>query len=412
MSGNSPLLRLLPLVLGLAVAAPAPALAQAVVTDARIGVHGRETHFVLDLSAPISVERVFTLSGPYRVVIDLPSSEMQPDLRNEKADTGIISGYRSGRYYRPGTFRMVLELKGPVRVRKHFSLPPDPDHGYRHVFHLEPVSAETFAHERRAARLTAATIPAPPAPAIKPRRPGGKKLIVIDPGHGGIDPGATRGRRIYEKHITLEVAKRLKHELEKSGRYEVALTRERDIFIALRDRIAKASQLQAELFVSVHADTIGKRQVRGASVYTLSEEASDPDAAAFAARENKADLLAGIDMAYFEEEPEAGKILIDMAQNAAKNCSNQFAKFLVDELRRSRQRLLRKPQRSAGFAVLKAPGVPSVLVELGYLSNKHDARRLVDPTHQATLARAVRQAIGRFFQPKCSMIGTDVSSTR
>ena len=407
MSGKLPMLRFLPLALWLALSLPGRGDADAIVSDARLGVHGRETHFVLDLTAPVPVERVFTLSGPYRVVIDLPNAPAQQDLSNEHADIGIVAAYRSGRY-RPDTFRVVLDLKGPARVLRHFTLSPSADQGYRHVFHLEPVTAETFARERRAVRLTAAALPAPPAPTVKPDRPAGKRLIVIDPGHGGIDPGATRGKTIYEKRITIEIAKRLKAELETSGRYEVVLTRERDVFVALRDRMALANRLKAELFVSIHADSIGKRRVRGASVYTLSDEASDPEAAAFAARENKADLVAGIDMADYDED--TGMILIDLSQRQAKNCSERFSKYLVGELGRS-QRLLRKPQRSAGFAVLKAPGVPSVLVELGYLSNKYDARRLISAKHQASLARAVRRAVDRFFRPECKM-WPDVSDSR
>lgn len=410
MSGKLPMLRFLPLALAMALSLPGRGGADAIVTDARLGMHGRETHFVLDLTAPLPVERVFTLSGPYRVVIDLPNAREQRDFSNEHANVGIVAAYRSGRY-RPDTFRVVLDLKGPARVLRHFMLSPSADQGYRHVFHLEPVSAETFARERRAVRLTAAALPAPPAPTVKPDRPAGKRLIVIDPGHGGIDPGATRGKTIYEKRITLEIAKRLKAELKTSGRYEVVLTRDRDVFVALRDRMALANRLKAELFVSIHADSISKRRVRGASVYTLSDEASDPEAAAFAARENKADLVAGIGMAYFDEEPEAGMILIDLGQTYAKNCSERFSQLLVGELGKS-QRLLRKPRRSAGFAVLKAPGVPSVLVELGYLSNKQDARRLISAKHQAKLARAVRRAVDRFFQPECDMYGPDVSSAR
>ncbi len=404
------MLRILPLALCLALSLPGRGGADVIVSDARLGVHGRETHFVLDLTEPVPVERVFTLSGPYRVVIDLPNARARQDLSNEHADIGIVAAYRSGRY-RPDTFRVVLDLKGPARVLRHFTLSPSADQGYRHVFHLEPVNAETFARERRAVRLTAAALPAPPAPTVKPDRPAGKRLIVIDPGHGGIDPGATRGKRIYEKHITLKVATRLKRELEKSGRYKVVLTRAGDVFVALRDRMAMASRLKADLFISIHADSIGKRRVRGASVYTLPEEASDPESAAFAARENKADLLAGIDIAYFDEEPEAGKILIDMGQTNARNCSKRFSQLLVVELGRSQQRLLRKPQRSAGFAVLKAPQVPSVLVELGYLSNKHDARRLISAKHQATLARTARRAIDGYFRVYCEFDGTDLSST-
>lgn len=397
------MLRLLSFLLGLAVAAPAWAAGNPIVTDIRVGVHDGLTHFVLDVSAPIQVQRVFPLQAPYRVVIDLPSSIGQPDLRDEQVNTGIISAYRSGRFS-TRTFRLVLEVNGPARVLRHYPLPGDRGLGHRYLFQLGPVNAATFARERQSPPVLAAAVPGPPIPRAKPERRADKTLIVIDPGHGGIDPGATRGKKILEKNITLAVAKRIKKELEKSGRYSVLLTRDSDIFMSLRERIMVAQGRLADLFISIHADSIRKSRVRGASVYTVSEKASDEETEALAQRENKADLLAGVESVDFEHtDPVQTYIFIDMTRSKARNRSIHFSAMFVEELRREKVKLLRKPRRHAGFVVLKAPEVPSVLVELGYLSNKRDARLLRSAKHQARLARAVRRAVDRYFADEISM---------
>ncbi len=395
--------RLLSFLLGLAVAAPAWAAGKPIVTDARVGVHDGLTHFVLDVSAPIQVQRVFTLPAPYRVVIDLPSSIDQPDLRNERVNTGIISAYRSGRFS-VRTFRLVLEVDGPARVLRHYPLPGENGLGHRYVFQLEPVNAATFARERQAPPVLAAAVPGPPIPRTKPERSANKTLIVIDPGHGGIDPGATRGKKILEKAVTLAVAKRIKKELEKSNRYSVLLTRDGDIFMSLHDRKIVAQRRPADLFISIHADSIRKRRVRGASVYTVSEKASDEEAAALAANENKSDLLAGIASIDFERMDHVRtEIFIDMMGNKTQERAIHFSGMLVEAFRGEKVKLRREPRRHAGFVVLKAPDVASVLVELGYLSNQRDARLLRSAKHQAKLARAVRRAVDRYFTDEISM---------
>ena len=263
-----------------------------------------------------------------------------------------------------------------------------------------PVTAEAFAQRLAqpdaAARGQTPTRAAVLVPTVrpKPEGPAPKKVVVIDPGHGGIDPGAVGRRGVYEKRVTLAMGLQLRRELMRRGRYEVVMTRQNDTFVRLRERVAMARAAGADLFISLHADSNPKRSVRGASVYTLSEKASDKEAADLAAKENRADLIAGMDLT--GESQEVANILIDLAQRETMNHSAVFAKDLVNDLKRA-TKLLRKTHRFAGFAVLKAPDVPSVLIEMGYLSNATDEGRLIKPEYRAELAKTIAAAVDRFF---------------
>jgi N-acetylmuramoyl-L-alanine amidase len=231
----------------------------------------------------------------------------------------------------------------------------------------------------------------PPAP---PRRDDGRRTIVIDPGHGGVDPGAVSLGGVYEKTITLDIAQEIERQLTQTGRYKVVLTRSDDTFIRLRERVAIARQAGADLFISIHADSLNNHAIGGMSIYTLSETASDREAEALAAKENKADIIVGVDLR--DESPQVSTILIDLAQRETKNLSAKLARSVIDEVGRDRH-LLPKPHRFAGFAVLTAPDVPSVLIELGYLSNRTDEHELLDPGHRLRFARGVQRALDRFF---------------
>jgi len=228
-------------------------------------------------------------------------------------------------------------------------------------------------------------------PETEPKR--GKPLIIIDPGHGGIDPGAV-GENMTEKELTLAVAKALKKELEATGKFRVSLTRSKDVYIPLRERFGLAREKGADLFISLHADSHNDSLTRGASVYTLSEKASDAEAEALAAKENKSDIIAGVDLS--KQNSVVTDILIDLAQRDTKNMSTRFASLLVKELKRETM-LLGNTHRFAGFAVLKAPDVPSVLVEMGYISSSKDEALLSSSKHQKRLARAIRDAIVDYF---------------
>ncbi len=235
------------------------------------------------------------------------------------------------------------------------------------------------------------------APLPTPRRAhgDGKPVIVIDPGHGGVDPGATGVSGIYEKYITLALARELKAQLERTGRFHVHLTRDRDVFIPLRERVAIARRYGADLFISLHANVVNDPQIRGLSIYTLSQTASDTEAQALADKENKADLISGVDLSH--ESADVANILIDLAQRETMNRSAAFASDIVAALRHETV-LLTNTHRFAGFAVLKGPDVPAVLIETGYLSNEAEERDLRTPAYRARLARAITHAVVRFFQ--------------
>ena len=221
-----------------------------------------------------------------------------------------------------------------------------------------------------------------------------KKVIFLDPGHGGVDPGTIGISGVYEKHITLSMARELKRQLEQTGRFTVLMSRARDVFIRLRDRVRLARDQKADLFISIHADTVKNRKIKGPAVYTLSEKSSDKEAQELAEKENKADLIAGVDLTH--ETQEVTNILIDLAQRESMNQSARFATSLIRELKHQ-TRVLRNTHRFAGFAVLKAPDIPSILLELGFLSNPQDERALRSKAYRARLASAVRKAVEAYF---------------
>jgi N-acetylmuramoyl-L-alanine amidase len=376
----------------------ASAAAQPSVLDVRVGVHPDMTRVVIDLTEAPGY-RIFTLADPYRVVIDLTEVGWQlPDGR-VPAGRGFIQSLRFG-LFAPGTSRVVLDLSEPTRVRQVQLLPAASAAPVRLVIDLEEADEASFIASIGAAPIVSSAAMATPVamvlPPPKPEPAGDDRpLVAIDAGHGGVDPGAIGASGAYEKEITLAMALELKKQLEKTGRYRVLLTRDSDVFVRLRDRIAIARAAKADLFVSLHADAHPTGDLRGASVYTLSEQASDAEAAALAAQENKSDVIAGVDLS--NENEVVTNILIDLAQRETKNLSARFAALLVEELKRDTL-LLRNSHRFAGFAVLKAPDVPSVLVELGYLSSSKDEAQLRSKKHRAKLGGAIVRAIDSFFE--------------
>lgn len=368
------------------------------VLDVRLGVHPGMTRVVIDLTEAPGY-RIFTLADPYRVVVDL--TEVRWELPGDRipAGRGVVQSLRYG-LFAPGTSRVVLDLSGPTRIRDIQLLPAASAAPVRLVIDLEKVDDATFLAALRAPPIVSSAAMATPAamvlPPPKPEPVGdARPLIAVDAGHGGVDPGAIGASGVYEKEITLAMARELKNQLEKTGRYRVLLTRDSDVFVRLRDRIAIARAAGADLFVSLHADAHPTGDLRGASVYTLSEQASDAEAAALASQENKADLIAGVDLS--NENEVVTNILIDLAQRETKNLSARFAALLVDELKRDTL-LLRNSHRFAGFAVLKAPDVPSVLVELGYLSSDQDEAQLRSSKHRARLGGSILRAVDGFFE--------------
>lgn len=367
-----------------------PACAADAISDIRIGKHQSKTRFVVEVRGDLDY-RLFTLADPYRVVIDLPEMEIKAKDRDASTAGGVVERYRFG-LFKPGTSRIVLDLDRPAIVESHFVIPPKAGHGARLVIDLKPASRAVFLARMEKPK----PLPQSSRPKIvtESRSLSAKKVIVLDPGHGGIDPGAPSVVGASEKHITLKVARVVRDAMQRSGKYDVALTRDRDVFIPLRDRFEIARNAGADLFISLHADSFKSASVRGASVYTLSERASDKEAGILAAKENKADVIAGIDLG--TEPPEVSSILIDLARRETMNYSAHFAGILVGELG-SAVPLRRNSHRFAGFVVLKAPDVPSVLVEMGYLSNPQDASALTNRKSQSRLADAMRRAVDRYF---------------
>jgi len=369
----------------------APSVANStVITGIRVGEHPDATRFVIDLTSAVTY-RVYTVAGPDRVVIDLPLVEwrVQPHATEFKGE--LITGIRSGRVGED-TWRIILDVAAPVSIKRKFALPPQGDYPHRLVIDLaarKEASARRAEPERvngRDARL----------PAKRPDTPRNRtqRIVVLDPGHGGADPGAISARGIFEKDLTLAVGLELRRRLLATGRYRVVMTRETDHFVKLRDRVARARRAGGDLFLSLHADSIGNPSLRGASVYTLSETASDDEAGELAERENRADIIAGVDLS--GESDVVSGILIDLAQRETMNLSAEFANQLISELSDA-SIMLKRSRRYAGFAVLKAPDMPAVLVELGYLSNPRDERMLAAPKQRAPLVEALLRGIDTFF---------------
>jgi N-acetylmuramoyl-L-alanine amidase len=387
---------------GAAALAPhATEAAQASVDDIRIGRHGDATRVVIDLSEPVSY-RYIRLGEPPRLAIDLPDVDWTVGADAART-VGLIKGFRFGQP-RPGVSRIVLDVAQPFAINRVFELPPNGTRGHRIVTDLveKPLNGR---HHRFAEAITPATArPGTQAaavmvvrpPARKPPLPPDERIIVIDPGHGGVDPGAIGSTtNILEKEVALRMGLALRKRLEATGRYKVIMTRDADEIVRLRDRLQIARQSEGELFISLHADSLVQAPgVRGASVYTLSERASNDEAARLARKENRADILAGVDLS--DQEDIVTEILIDLAQRDANNKSVRFAEVLVEELGVATS-MAKRHRAQAGFVVLKSPDMPSVLVELGYLSNPADEKALADDAHIARLAAAVAQAVDVYF---------------
>ena len=369
---------------------------QTIANDARVAGDRARTRFIADLSKKVDVN-VFALGDPYRVIVDLPevNFQMPPGLGTESR--GLVSGYRFG-LFAPGKSRIVIDVNGPFLVDKAFVLDQRPDQPARLVVDLVATDRATFQAKLReaSAKSTAADGAAPPAPAPAARPADAKPVVILDPGHGGVDPGTSSASGVTEKEVVLAFAKTLKQKLEANGQYDVYLTRDDDHFLALRERVEFAQGKGANLFISIHADSFPKQtaDASGATVYTLSEQASDDEAKELAAKENFSDAIAGVALPSDSDEVVAN-ILIDLAQRETQNRSLVFAKSIVGGM--SRADLHAKALKSAGFRVLKAPDVPSVLIELGFLSNPEDEKQLTSDDWRGTMADKVAAAVDSYF---------------
>jgi N-acetylmuramoyl-L-alanine amidase len=368
-----------------------------VATDTRVGGDDAQTRFVMDFSQKVDL-RAFTLADPYRVVIDLPQVTFNLPPKAGETGRGLVKAFRFGLVMQGGS-RIVMDVGKPVRIDKAFVIDATAGQPARLVVDLAAVDRETFmktlaAEGRRAPAASSGAVEREVAHKGDPR-----PIVVLDPGHGGIDNGAIARSGEMEKDIVLQFAMQLRDELERSGKYRVVMTRTDDTFIPLVDRVRMARIRQAALFVSIHADAVkkGEGEAQGATIYTLSETASDAGAARLAEEENRADVIAGIDMSH--EPGDVADILIDLAQRETKAFSMHFAKSLVADMRKV-VRMHKNPMKSAGFKVLKAPDVPAALIELGYMSSKDDLKQLTSSGWQAKTAGAVGQAIDNFFSTR------------
>jgi N-acetylmuramoyl-L-alanine amidase len=376
-----------------ALGAPVSADSFPLATDARLGGDETQTRFVVDLSRKVDLH-VFTLADPYRVIIDIPQVTFRLPPKAGETGRGLIKAFRFG-LVMPGGSRIVLDLVKPARVDKAFVVDPADGAPARLVLDLAATERESFLR-KIALDQRFAHSQAPPSREPQSSSGDARPLIALDPGHGGIDTGTKGPSGQMEKDIVLDFAKRLKEKIETAGKYRVLLTRSDDSFVPLAERVRFAREAGASLFISIHADALPRKEgdAQGATIYTLSETATDPAAARLAEQENRADVIAGVDLK--EQPDDVAGILIDLAQRETKTFSVQFATKLVGIMKQT-TRLHKEPIKSAGFRVLRAPDVPSVLVELGYVSNKEDLQSLSSDSWRDHTANAMASAVDGYF---------------
>jgi N-acetylmuramoyl-L-alanine amidase len=400
--------------------APAPTQVQAqtpvnapsfpIASDARLAGDSKLTRFVLDLDKTIQF-RAFALDDPYRIIVDISQVNFHLAPGTGSTGRGLVKTFRYG-LVMPGGSRLVFDLTGPARISNSYMLDAANGQPPRLVLELEEVDRATFVQslapekpELKPSVSDTAAIAAPESvPAPKPAvPPDTRPVVVIDPGHGGPDNG-TRAGEETEKNLVLAFGLALRDRLEKSGKYHVVMTRTDDTFIPLDDRVRFAHNQSAALFVSIHADYLPHNEgdAQGATIYTLSDKASDAEAERLADAENRADAIGGVNLT--NEPTDVADILIDLAQRETRTFSNRFARLLMGEMKNS-VRMHKHPLKSAGFRVLKAPDVPSVLVELGYVSNKSDLEHLVSDSWRAKTVGAMAQAIDAFLAKRLATAG-------
>ena len=331
------------------------------------------TRVVFDLSGAAE-HSLFSLESPDRVVIDLKGVRKSAALVSDENQTTLLQGIRSA-VRENDDLRIVLDLNAKVRPRS-FILQPDNELGYRlvvdmHGTKLSPTPIKTSQQERRKKKK--------------------EFVIAIDPGHGGKDPGAVGRKGTKEKDITLAVAKKLKQLINRTSGYKAVLTRDSDRFVVLRHRVEKARKHQADLFVSIHADAFKSPKVEGASVYALSLNGATSEAARWIAhKENSSDLIGGISLD--DKDDLIASVLLDLSQTATIQDSLELGSDVLRHLGKV-VKLNKSSVQQAGFAVLKAPDMPSILIETAFISNPREERRLKSPKHQQKIAKAILSGI-------------------
>ena len=355
------------------------------------------TKLTLTITAPADYQ-VFALPDPFRIIVDLPHVTVQLPTSAGRQARGIITAFRFG-VFAADRSRIVIDTDGPVKVRHAMQSTGDAKAPRRLVIELEPSDRENFlaalpqpANDQRNAIFEDKV--------VWPKLATSKPVIVIDPGHGGLDPGAVTAGDVQEKDVVLAVAKQLESALFASGRYEVRLTRANDVFVALNQRVATSVAAQSNLFISLHADSIADAAfaltARGAAVYTLSDRASNRAAQLSADKENAVDALAGVENVSSDGDDQVKSILFDLMKRETQMFSNDFRGLVIDRMRQVTP-LAREPGRSAAFKVLQQSHAPSVLIELGFLSNPNDAKQLTSEAWQRQVAQSIAGAVDAYF---------------
>jgi N-acetylmuramoyl-L-alanine amidase len=392
----------------LALSLGAPQIAYgATLLGVRVWPAAEYTRVTLEHDVPLAFTH-FALDNPPRLVVDVDGIELQPKFRElvgkVDADDPFIANVRLAQN-RPRVVRLVIELKQEIRPQV-FSSPPVGPYQHRLVIDLQPLTPQDpllallREHEGRGPGPQPPVQNAPATEREAPQRSRPARItrvitVAIDPGHGGEDPGAVGKRGTFEKNVTLSIARRLEQMIASESKMRVLLTRDGDYFVPLGQRVARARRVQADLFVSIHADAWIKPDVRGSSVFALSERGATSTAAAWMARrENDADLIGGIDLG--THDPGLARVLLDLSTTAQISESLRFGNAVLRELERVND--LHKPRvEQAGFAVLKAPDIPSILVETAFISNPQEEMRLKDEGYQQAMAQAMFRGIERYF---------------
>ncbi|MFA7399927.1 MAG: N-acetylmuramoyl-L-alanine amidase [Sideroxydans sp.] len=402
---------------------PSASWAEIAIKSARIWPAQDYTRITLESKQAIRYN-LFTIKSPERLVIDLEDVEINAALNEMVSKIGdddpYIKSVRVGRF-KPGVVRLVLDLKSEAKPQL-FSLKPVGEYGYRLVLDVYPLvaidplmalaqqSESKLAESDPASSTTLSESPpivlkpsvelpalplAKPAPLTRPELSTRILIVAIDAGHGGEDPGARGHRGTNEKHVTLSIARKLKAQIDEIPGMRGVLVRDGDYFIPLVGRVEKARKAHADLFVSIHADAFVKPHARGSSVFALSERgATSASARWLAKKENEADLIGGVNLAI--KDPYLARTLLDLSQTATINDSLKLAKHVLKEVGHI-NKLHRGHVEQAGFAVLKSPDIPSILVETAFISNPDEEKRLQDEDYQDEMARAILGGIKRYF---------------
>ncbi len=382
-------------------AARAP-LSEAITVDVLGDAQG--TLIQLSLSRGVTTE-IYTLANPYRVIVDLPGVVFKLPADAGRDPRGLVSAFRYGQFDE-GKARMVLDTTGPVAIAKATMTKARSGPGVVLTIELNPTDTAAFGQGTGGGRQSRAPGEAANEQSRAPllKTSGSKPLIVIDPGHGGIDPGAVGAGNLLEKNLVLSVSKRVQAQLAATRSFDIVMTRDRDVFVSLNERLKISRKSEADLFISIHADSIEQtyaQSTKGATVYTLSERASDAEARAIAEKENASDLIAGLDVAMGEDNDDVKNILIDLMKRETANFSAEFSRTLVGTLK-TKISLSRDPERAAAFKVLRQTHAPSVLVELGYVSNPEESRQMQSAQWQDKVATSIANAIIAYFSKRSS----------